>query len=96
MGIVKKWLGRLPVVVGDQWVEGGKNGNGYLKKNRVILFGSEFESKKDENMTAPAIYNDDDHTVQFNTEDWRIISNGTDAWLAAQRIAQIEGGFAVE
>lgn len=96
MGIVKKWLGRLPVVVGDQWVEGGKDGNGYLRKNRVILYGSEFESKEDNNMTKPAEYNEEEKTVTFNTEKWRIISNGTDAWLASERIAQIEGGFAVD
>ncbi|MBQ2950827.1 MAG: hypothetical protein IJE12_07270 [Prevotella sp.] len=92
MGIVKKWLGRLPVVVGDSW----EDGKPYLKKNRVILFGSEFESKEDNNLTPPATYDEEAKTVTFNTEKWRIISNGTDAWLAAQKIDQIEGGFAVE
>ena len=76
MTIQTKTIGRLPVYLGDY-----DNTRSYGKKNRVTLYGSEFESKHDNNNTAPATW-DGAETITFNTTDWQVISNGTDAWIA--------------
>ena len=78
MTVITKTIGRLPVLQGEY-----DNTRSYGQKMRVTLFGSEFESKHDNNNTAPATW-DGAETVTFNEADWTIISNGTDAWIAGQ------------
>lgn len=82
MAITKKIIGRVPVCFGTWYSKVG----GWGKKNRVTMYGSEFESLHDGNITPPAVYDDVAHTVAFNTNDWMIISNGTAAWLADAKI----------
>lgn len=82
MPITKKIIGRVPVCFGTWYSKVG----GWDKKNRVTLYGSEFESLHDGNTTAPATYDEVHQTVTFNETDWMVISNGTDAWLAATKI----------
>ena len=80
---ISKVIGRLPVYQGDF-----DSSRFYLEKNRVTLYGSEFESLEDNNNTPPAILDEIHHTIAFNTAKWKIISNGSDAWLAAYKIAE--------
>lgn len=86
MSIQKRNIGRLPVYFGD-WDETKT----YQSKNRVTLYGSEFESKIDNNINhAPATYNSTTRVVTFDTDRWYIISNGTDAYFAAERIDDMQ------
>ena len=62
---------------------------GYGIKNRVTMYGSEFESKIEGNTYAPAEYDETEGTVTFDEEHWAIISNGTDAWLASAKIKEL-------
>lgn len=78
MTVVKKIFGRLPVLVGEY-----DSTKTYGRKNRVTLYGSEFESLIEDNNTAPATWDGYD-TISFNTTGWRVVSNGSDAWLASQ------------
>lgn len=90
MAVTKKIIGRLPVFCGSYYSKEG----GWAKKNRVTLFGSEFESKIENNTYAPATYDEITNTVTFNTDYWDIVSNGTDAWLASDKIEAL--GYYVE
>ena len=91
MSLQKRNIGRIPVYFGD-WDSTKK----YAAKNRVTLYGSEFESKIENNLNhAPATYNESTHVVSFDTDRWYIISNGTDAYFAAQRIDSMEGAIEV-
>lgn len=86
MSLQKRNIGRIPVYFGD-W----DSAKTYGKKNRVTLYGSEFESKIDNNINhAPATYNAATHVVTFDTDRWYIISNGTDAYFAAQRMDDMQ------
>ena len=86
MSLQKRNIGRIPVYFGD-W-DAAKT---YGKKNRVTLYGSEFESKIDNNINhTPATYNETTHVVTFDTDRWYIISNGTDAYFAAQRMDDMQ------
>lgn len=86
MSLQKRNIGRIPVYFGD-W-DASKT---YGKKNRVTLYGSEFESKIDNNKNhAPATYNETTHVVTFDTDRWYITSNGTDAYFAAQRMDDMQ------
>lgn len=79
--IVKKPIGKLPVLIGEY-----DSTKTYDKKNRVTLYGSEFESLMDSNTYAPATYNSDTKAVTFDTEHWKVVSNGTGAWLAGEKL----------
>lgn len=81
--IVKKSIGKLPVLIGEY-----DSTKTYDKKNRVTLYGSEFESLMDSNTYAPATYNSDTKAVTFDTEHWKVVSNGTGAWLAGEKLDQ--------
>lgn len=81
--IVKKQIGKLPVLIGEY-----DSTKTYDKKNRVTLYGSEFESKIDNNTYAPATLDSEAKTVTFDTEHWAIISNGTSAFLAGEKLDQ--------
>lgn len=82
MAITKKIIGRIPICFGTWYAKQG----GWGIKNRVTLYGSEFESLHENNTVPPAVYDDVENTVTFNENDWRIISNGTEAWLADAKI----------
>lgn len=90
MAVTKKIIGRLPVFYGSYYPKEG----GWAMKNRVTLFGSEFESKIENNTYAPATYDEITNTVTFNTDYWDVVSNGTDAWLASDKIEAL--GYYVE
>lgn len=90
MAVTKKIIGRLPIFYGSYYPKEG----GWARKNRVTLFGSEFESKIENNTYAPATYDETTNTVTFNTDYWDVVSNGTDAWLASDKIEAL--GYYVE
>lgn len=79
MTVTKKLIGRLPILLGEY-----DSTKVYGKKQRVTLYGSEFESKVDNNSIAPAILSNG--TLTINTSNWRIVSNGTEAFLAGEKI----------
>lgn len=82
MAVTKKIIGRIPICFGTWYAKQG----GWGIKNRVTLYGSEFESLHENNTVPPAVYDDVENTVTFNENDWRVISNGTEAWLADAKI----------
>ena len=82
MAVTKKIIGRIPICFGTWYARQG----GWGIKNRVTLYGSEFESLHENNTVPPAVYDEIENTVTFNENDWRIISNGTEAWLADAKI----------
>lgn len=73
---IKETVGRLPVYLGDY-----DNTKVYKKKNRVTMFGSEFQSLIDNNTYAPAELSADETHIIFDTVHWKVISNGSDAYL---------------
>ena len=79
MTVTKKLIGRLPILLGEY--DGTKV---YGKKQRVTLYGSEFESIVDNNTTAPAVLSNG--TLTINTGNWRVVSNGTEAFLAGEKV----------
>ena len=87
MTTVKKTIGRLPQYVGD-WQQ-RQAGNGYKRKNRVTMYGSEFESTVDDNITPPATYDAEEGTITVNN-GWKIISDGRAAWLFSQEYPAIK------
>lgn len=81
--IEKKLIGKLPTFIGAY-----DSSKVYGKKNRVTLYGSEFESLIDNNTYAPATLDNDSKVVTFDTEHWTVISNGTGAFLAGEKLDQ--------
>lgn len=81
MTVTKKLIGRLPILLGEY-----DSTKTYSKKQRVTLYGSEFESIVDNNTIAPATLNNG--TLAINTDNWRVVSNGTEAFLAGEKIKQ--------
>ena len=79
MTVTKKLIGRLPILLGEY-----DSTKVYGKKQRVTLYGSEFESIVDNNTTAPAVLSNG--TLTINTGNWRVVSNGTEAFLAGEKI----------
>lgn len=79
MTVTKKLIGRLPILIGEY-----DSTKAYNKKQRVTLYGSEFESKVDNNSIAPATLNNGNLTI--NTDNWRVVSNGSEAFLAGEKI----------
>lgn len=82
--IEKKLIGKLPVLLGAY-----DNTKVYSKKQRVTLYGSEFESLIDNNTYAPAMLDNDRKDITFDTEHWVVISNGTGAFLAGEKLDQL-------
>jgi hypothetical protein len=87
-------IGRIPTYI-EEWT--GSHTSTYKVKNRVTLLGSEFELKPHGNPAHPPIVGYTDarrqdyidgriQLVEFNTTDWYIISNGTDAFIGAKKI----------
>ena len=54
-----------------------------LQRERT-LYGSEFESKIDNNNTVPATVSGT--TMTINNTNWQIVSNGTEAFLAGEKL----------
>ena len=81
MTVTKKLIGRLPILIGEY-----DSTKAYSKKQRVTLYGSEFESLIDNNTYAPATLDNDNKEVTFDTEHWIVISNGTGAFLAGDKL----------
>lgn len=79
MTVTKKLIGRLPILIGEY-----DSNKAYNKKQRVTLYGSEFESIVDNNTTAPATLSD--NNLIINTDNWRVVSNGTEAFLAGEKV----------
>lgn len=88
-------IGRIPVYFGDY-----VPGRAYQEKNRVTLYGSEFQAAKDNPSKAPLTYDQSTHKITAwnvvngdhasTTGEWYIISNGTDAWLSSHRMDDME------
>ena len=76
---MKKTFGKIPIYKGD-W----KQGVTVKEKFRFTYKGSEFQALRDDLTTPPL-----DSYNQLN-EGWIVISNGTDAYLAAAKIAKNE------
>lgn len=79
MTVTKKLIGRLPILLGEY-----DSTKTYSKRQRVTMYGSEFESIVDNNTTAPATLNNG--TLVINTDNWRVVSNGSEAFLAGEKI----------
>ena len=79
MTVTKKLIGRLPILLGEY-----DSTKIYSKRQRVTFYGSEFESKVDNNSIAPATLNNGNLTI--NTNNWIIVSNGTEAFLAGEKV----------
>lgn len=85
MTITKKLIGRLPILLGEY-----DSTKTYTKRQRVTLYGSEFESLIDNNSYAPATLDDSSKTITFDEEHWRVVSNGTGAFLAGEKLDTFE------
>lgn len=85
MTVTKKLIGRLPILLGEY-----DSTKTYSKKQRVTLYGSEFESLIDNNSYVPATLDDSSKTVTFDEEHWRVVSNGTGAFLAGEKLDTFE------
>lgn len=92
MGIIEKEIGRL-----SQWLGDYDGTRTYMRRNRVTLYGSEYESLVDGNTHAPATLDEQTGHVTVD-EHWKVISNGSDAYaiaLQAQRtLAQLAAQWA--
>ena len=82
MTVTKKLIGRLPILLGEY-----DSTKTYSKRQRVTLYGSEFESKVDNNSIAPATLNNGNLTI--NTDNWIVVSNGSEAFLAGEKLTPL-------
>ena len=80
---MKKTFGKIPIYKGD-WAEGVT----VKEKFRFTYKGSEFQALRD-GLTSPPL--DDDYNLN---DGWIYISNGTDAYRAADKIAKNETDIA--
>lgn len=80
---IKETVGRLPIYIGEY-----DSNKTYKKKNRVTLFGSEFQSLIDNNTYAPATLSADETHIIFDEVHWKVISNGSDAFLNHQTVLE--------
>lgn len=71
-----KTIGRMPTDHGPY-----VPGQAYGKKFQVQLYGCVWESKHDNNNTAPATLNTQAGTITPNTTDWKKVTGSTDQWL---------------
>ena len=78
MTVVTKTIGRLPVNLGDY-----DNTKSYGRKNRVFLYGCEFESLMENNTYAPMTW-DGAETFTEDTVHWKRVSGSPEAWIAGQ------------
>ena len=80
---MKKTFGKIPIYKGD-WAEGVT----VKEKFRFTYKGSEFQAWRD-GLTSPPL--DDEYNLNYG---WIYISNGTDAYRAAEKIAKNETDIA--
>lgn len=78
MTVVTKTIGRLPVNLGDY-----DNTKSYGRKNRVFLYGCEFESLMENNTYIPMTW-DGAETFTEDTVHWKRVSGSPEAWIAGQ------------
>lgn len=76
MTVIQKTIGRLPVNLGDY-----NSTRAYGKKNRVLLYGCEWESKVNNNTYAPAALNTTTGVITPDTTHWMLISGSYNTWL---------------
>lgn len=81
---IKQNIGRLPIFKGPY-----VDGTWYKEKHRVTHFGSEFQAKQEGYLGEPVTVAEDGKTAIFNTEEWYIVSNGTDAFLFNEQIQKV-------
>ena len=81
---VRKFVGRLPIHIED-WRQ-RTSPNGYKRRNRVSLYGCEYESKHDDNTTKPAEYNAEEGTIVENTEHWKRTLGDPQFWINGNRL----------
>lgn len=75
--ILRQPMFKTPMYMGDFDPE---RQGGYNVMNQVSLFGCVWESKNDNNTTAPAVWDGGD-TITPNTQDWKQVSGDYEAWL---------------
>ena len=75
--ILRQRLYKTEMYMGD--FDPNKAG-GYDVLNQVSLFGCVWESKIDDNVSAPAVWDGGD-TITPNTQDWKQVSGDYQAWL---------------
>ena len=70
-------------VIGRQPTDHGAYvpGQSYGKKYQVELYYCVWESKHDQNNTAPATLNTSTGVITPNTTDWKKVSGSYDQWL---------------
>ena len=76
MTVIQKTIGRLPVNLGDY-----DSTKSYGKKNRVLLYGCEWESKVENNTYSPASLNTTTGVITPDTTHWKLISGSYNTWL---------------
>ena len=84
MTTVKKTIGRVSIHVGD-WVQ-RTSPNGYKYRNRVSLYGCEYESKHNDNTAKPAEYNEQEGTIIENTVDWKRTLGDPQMWINSRKL----------
>ena len=76
-------IGGVPVFVG-QYVAGAY----YLELHRVTHLGSEFQAKREGYLPEPVVLINDGNDYRVS-EDWQIVSNGTDALIIANTVNRV-------
>ncbi len=87
MTTVRKTIGRLPVHIGN-W-EQRTSPNGYKRRNRVSLYGCEYESKHDDNTVKPAEYNEEEGTIVENTAHWKRTLGDPQFWIDGKSMPEL-------
>lgn len=75
--LIKKEVGRIPIDRGDY-----QKDEMYYRLNDVRLYNCVFRSKKDKNINPPATLDEETHKIIFNTEDWIVLLDGSEAFLS--------------
>lgn len=91
MTTVKKTIGRLPLHI-ENWQQ-RTSPNGYKRRNRVTLYGCEWESKHDDNTTKPAEYNEQEGTIVQNTEHWKLTLGDPQFWIDGNKLPDLIEDF---
>lgn len=76
MTAIKKTIGRLPQNLGDY-----DSTKVYGKKNRVFLYGCEWQSQIEGNTYAPATLNAQAGTITPDTTHWKLVTGDYNLWL---------------
>lgn len=76
MTVIRKPIGRLPLNLGDY-----VSTKVYGKKNRVFMYGCEWESKVENNTYAPAALDTQAGTITPDATHWKLVSGSYEMWL---------------